>query len=152
MMVGLPGAGKSTWARENHSELPIISKDDIREEFGFKKINEKGPAFGLKEGIVVETFWKRILENVKSGKDVVVDDPSNTRGLRDKIKKLLKDFDIHWIYVWVEAPDIETNIKRREGQLPKGFIRLVQKSFQPPTEDEYDEIIHIKQTKTNEKD
>ncbi len=32
VMSGLPGAGKDTWLRNNHPELPIVSLDALREE------------------------------------------------------------------------------------------------------------------------
>ena len=153
MMVGLPGAGKSTWAKENHPDLDIICKDGIRTELGFLEEGEKGLCKRLtQEKIVDKVFFERITQCIRDRKDIVIDDPNNRKILRRKLKDMFKDLDIKWVYVWIEAPDLETNNERRAGQLPKGFIEMVQKSSQPPTEDEYDEIIHIKQTKTNEKD
>lgn len=43
LMVGIPGAGKSTWIANNlPSDIPIISRDMIRVELGFTtSVNEK---------------------------------------------------------------------------------------------------------------
>ena len=35
LLVGLPGSGKSTWCKNDHPELPVISRDIIRAELGY---------------------------------------------------------------------------------------------------------------------
>jgi tRNA uridine 5-carbamoylmethylation protein Kti12 len=62
-------------------------------------------------------------------------------------KKALAGFDVNWIYVVVEAPDIETNKERRKGQIPPEVFDRLKASYEPPTPDEYDEIIYDKQEK-----
>ena len=58
---------------------------------------------------------------------------------------MLSYFDVNWIYVVVEAPNLDVNKERRKGQIsPEVFDRLIQ-SYEPPTPDEYDEIIYVKQ-------
>jgi hypothetical protein len=51
------------------------------------------------------------------------------------------------VYVVVEAPTIEENISRREGQVPEDVLRNMYNGFVMPSSDEYDEIIHYKQIK-----
>ena len=51
------------------------------------------------------------------------------------------------MYVVVEAPTIEENISRREGQVPEDVLRKMYDTFTMPQSGEYDEIIHYKQIK-----
>ena len=69
------------------------------------------------------------------------------KGLDSLAKQTLKDFDVNWIYVVVEAPDLDTNKERRKGQIPPEVFDRMVASYEPPTPDEYDEIIYAKQTK-----
>lgn len=147
-MVGLPGAGKDTWIAQN---LPnthkVVCRDDIRAEIGLCKAGEKIVASREQENLVTAIFNQKLKEYARAGEDIAINNINLVKRYRMEYKRTLKDFDVNWIYVVVEAPDLETNKKRREGQIPpEVFDRMVER-YEPPTPDEYDEIIYAKQTK-----
>ena len=43
LMSGLPGTGKSTWIKNNHPNLPVVSLDDIRKGLGISPRGNQGP-------------------------------------------------------------------------------------------------------------
>ena len=59
--------------------------------------------------------------------------------------KVLQNYDVNWIYVIVEAPNLDANKERRKGQIPPEVLDRLAKSYEPPTPDEYNEIIYAKQ-------
>jgi predicted kinase len=67
---GLPGAGKSTWARawaeEKPSERIRVSRDDIRNMFGKYWVPQR-------EGLVTEAEWTMVQAALVAGYDVCVD-------------------------------------------------------------------------------
>ena len=66
---GLPGAGKSTWLKDHiRSDEVIVSRDEIR--FSILKDGEK---YFSHEEEVFNTFAQRIVENLKSHKNVYAD-------------------------------------------------------------------------------
>ena len=89
----------------------------------------------------------RLLDYVQHGQDVVINNTNLKRAYRNEYKQLLENYEINWIYVVVEAPDLETNIERRKNQLPPEVFPKYKADYQPPTPDEYDEIIYDKQEK-----
>ena len=147
-MVGLPGAGKDTWIAQNLPEAhKVVCRDDIRAEMGLCKAGEKIVASREQENLVTAIFNQKLKEYARAGEDIAINNINLVKRYRMEYKRTLKDFDVNWIYVVVEAPDLETNKKRREGQIPQEvFDRMVER-YEPPTPDEYDEIIYAKQTK-----
>lgn len=146
VMIGLPGAGKDTWIANN---LPnthkVVCRDDIRAELGLCSAGEKIVGTFQQENLVSNIFDQKLKEYARAGEDIVINNINLKKKYRMGYKRTLANFDVNWIYVIVEAPDLETNKKRREGQIPpEAFDRMVA-NYEPPTPDEYDEIIQIKQ-------
>ena len=150
MMLGLPGAGKSTWARKNHPELDIIDFDEVAIELGALKPNEKSIVDDRKMEMVKLAFREKIKEHAEIGKDFVIDAMNMFESSRNKIKELLRGFNIYWIYVWIKSPNLETNMMRRQGQVSKKAIIRMSKQFQAPLENEYNELMQVKQIRDKE--
>jgi predicted kinase len=147
VMVGLPGAGKDTWIAQNlPNTQKVVCRDDIRAEMGLCQAGEKIIASREQENLVTAIFNQKLKEYARAGEDIAINNINLVKRYRMEYKRILRDFDVNWIYVVVEAPDLDTNKKRREGQIPpEVFDRMVER-YEPPTPDEYDQIIYAKQT------
>lgn len=115
IMWGLPGVGKSTYIKNNMTNLPIVSRDDIIEEIGkgdnyiekYKHIDHK---------LVDKIFWNQI----KSQKnDFIIDITSNTKKLMRRIINNIKGkFNIKFIMI---LSDIFTVIERNKNRTGKNI-------------------------------
>ena len=63
---------------------------------------------------------------------------NNKRKYRDAYKQMLKDYNVCWKYIYVEASELNKNIERRKGQIHELAFRKMVESFEFPTPDEYD--------------
>ena len=139
VLIGLPGAGKSTWVENNKIENSVvISRDLIRAELGYCEDDEKFIGTTEQEKIVTDVFNKKMIEGASQGKTLILDNMNNRREYRDGYKKLLKDYDINWRYVYCEAPTLDVNIYRRQGQIPCTAFTNMIAHFDMPHYSEYD--------------
>lgn len=149
VMIGLPGAGKNTWVDRFlggsvPEDVTVLSRDDIRAELGFCKDGEKVVLSADKENKVSEVFNERFIKALNDGKDVVLNNINLKKRYRDDFKRLAGNRLIDWRYVYVEAPSIEDNIKRRPTFDPQQ-LRNMTEVLEWPQPDEYDRILISKQ-------
>jgi gluconate kinase len=71
-----------------------------------------------------------------------IDNINLKKKYRDYYKTLLKDFNVRWVYHYVETSNLETNIKRRAGQIDRNVFTNMIKSFEWPDASEYDKIVY----------
>ena len=142
VLIGLPGSGKSTWVKDNDIDNSVvISRDLIRVELGYCKDDEKFIGNTEQENVVTEMFNQRMVDCASEGKTLILDNMNNRREYRDGYKKLLTDYDVNWIYVYCEAPTLDVNIYRRQGQIPGDSFRNMVNRFDMPHYSEYDKLI-----------
>ena len=151
VMIGLPGSGKNTWIEKqelvNNSDYVILSRDDIRAELGFCGEGEKVILSQDKEEKVSEVFDQRFIEAVANGKNVVLNNINLKKTYREAYKKLLTDNGLNyveWIYIYIEARDIEMLLERRTMISRSTFENMIEK-FDFPQPGEYDNLCILKQ-------
>ena len=87
MMCGIPGVGKSTFAKKYLSQYSnYISRDEIR----FSLLKEGEDYFAHEHRVWIE-YVNRIADCLNEGKDVIADSTNLSEKSR---KKLLKDVDL----------------------------------------------------------
>lgn len=146
VMLGIAGSGKSTWIQENHPELPVISRDIIREELGYVKHGEKAKLGKKEESKVSEVFMEKAVEHLENGHDIIIDNLNLTKRYRDAYHKEFLRFAPYYEYVYVEAPTIEDNISRRKGQIPESEIYRMLNGIEFPEPHEYNKLTLVKQS------
>lgn len=147
-MVGLPGSGKDTYIKTHYPDYPTVCRDDIREELQNGKLEGKKLLFDKEgENKVTEICNELIEKYCKEHKSFVINQTNLKRKYRQDIKRLIYSHSLPWIkYVYVEAPSIDTCIKRREGQIEPSIIKNMFDNFEFPDCDECNELILAKGT------
>lgn len=139
LMVGVPGAGKSTYIKNNagkySSAYGIISRDAIR----FKMLSEEDEYFA-KENEVYAEFIRQINEFLSDDIDVFVDATHITKGSRKKLLDAVSARYEEVNAIWVDLPlnTILTQNAQREGRalVPTSVVRRMFYQFEEPTEKE----------------
>lgn len=147
IMCGIPGSGKSTYIKENFPNLPIISRDIFRCELGLTSSpDEKIIAKPDEERKITKLMNERIIEYCKAGQDFVIDNMNLRYIYRQAVLNMVLPYNAYITVVYIEAPDIETCIKRRDGQIPANEYKRLLNTIDFPMPYEYDDIIISKQT------
>ena len=144
LLVGVPGSGKSEWCKREHPELPVVSRDIIRGELGYTSgVDEKVRLEPWQENIVTRKEQEKIKEYCRDGEDFIIDDTNLKKKLRKQMIDLLHQNNAYVIGVRFST-DIETCIRRRQGQIPEDRMREIFARMCPLEENEVDEIIDTK--------
>ena len=136
MMVGLPGSGKDTLIKEYLNGIPTICRDDIRTEIGIK--GEKPQGNKEQENQVTQIFEERMIENCKKKQSFVIDNTNLKKQYRKRFLDIIKPYEPKVIYIYVEAPSLQDNYKRREGQIKPEIIKRMASNFDFPLPSESD--------------
>lgn len=101
LLVGLPGSGKSTFAKQLNQQIPdsvIISTDTIRERlYGDEKIQGN---WGQIEQVVIEQIRLAI-----TYEQTAIYDATNVRlDWRKSILDKVSDLNSEWIAWWIKTP------------------------------------------------
>ena len=150
IMIGLPGAGKNTWIENNLNQYPDavqISRDDIRVELGFCKPGEKYLGNNDEEKQVTEAYDNKLESAIKAKKNVILNNFHLKKKYRETAVSVLRKSGYYIEYVYVEAPTLENNYSRRDGQITPERIKIMALSFEWPDTNEYDKLTIAKQTK-----
>lgn len=100
LMVGIPGAGKSHFARQfaDIFHAPIVSYDKIN----YLLFAE--PSFTKEEEVLVASLMNtQIKELFKTNKTFIIDGALNTKSARSEIAKLARKYDYGMLVVWVQT-------------------------------------------------
>lgn len=128
VMVGLPGAGKSTIAKEIPDTVHI-SSDEIRECLYGNEVSQGDPKR-------VFSFMDEATEEcLKDGRDVVYDATSITEELRADIVNKFRPYADEIICVHIDTP-VEECLRRnarRSRSVPEGIIWKMWSRFEDPT-------------------
>ena len=130
LLSGLPGTGKDTWIRQNAPELPMISLDDIRREFGAAASGEQAK--------VIHTAQERARMLLRSKQSFVWNATNITPEIRAEQVGLFERYGARVRVVYLEAP-WETELARNEGRcekVPQAAIENLLAKTVPPMPDE----------------
>jgi predicted kinase len=145
MMIGCPGAGKSTWIKNNLGEdFPVVSRDIIRCELGYCKPDEKYLGSYAEESKVTEIENARISDYLKKGISFAIDDTNLSEKYRPKTISNLRSQGAYITGVKIET-DFDTCLSRRNGQIPTAVIKSLWEKVRLVSHSEFDEFIEVKE-------
>lgn len=137
LMMGVPGSGKTTYAKKIMGDYDIyVSRDEIR----FGLVKEDKPYFS-KEDEVLQTFIRTINDALPIAERYVIADATHLNmGSRAKILKNLhnKPDSIYVIYVAVSLQTALERNAQRQGRalVPESSIKNMYKSISLPRKEE----------------
>lgn len=142
MLVGLPGSGKSTYAKEfeqKHGNITVFSSDALRKQLYGDESVQANPK------IIFDILKKEVKKCLLGGKDALLDATS----IRDSERKSFLSTvpkDARKVCVFIDAPValcLEQN-QKRERHIPENVIIRMSQQLVPPNKDEgWDEIVTI---------
>jgi len=137
LLIGLPGAGKSTWTKkyqQEHQNTFIIASDEMRKEL-FGHVQDFRD-----EAKVWATVDERIIAygQSKDSLTVIVDAGNRTNAVRKHYYEIAKDYDEH-ILVYLKR-ELDTllaqNKKRSKDRIVKeSVIARFNEEFEEPSEE-----------------
>lgn len=137
LMMGVPGSGKTTYAKKMMGDYDIyVSRDEIR----FGLVREDEPYFS-KEDEVLQTFIRTINDALPIAQRYVIADATHLNmGSRAKILKNLhnKPDSVYVVYVAVSLQTALERNAQREGRalVPESSIKNMYKSISLPRKEE----------------
>jgi predicted kinase len=157
VMIGVPGSGKSTFAKETLSHkgmfvLPIISRDKERIKMGLCGNNEKCVGNTKEEDLITKIVDEQIKDWLGHNTSFIIDNTSLKKKYREVYTKYAKEYYFEPIFVYVEAPSLNDNFLRRKGVIDKNVIQNMWNNMEFPTKDECSKLIVIKQHDNGEGD
>lgn len=135
--VGIPGSGKSTYAK-SLSGVEIISTDGIRSELTGSEENQ------TQNNRVFKVAHSRLVKALRDGKDVVFDATNLTRRSRaDLLRKMPSGTRAVAILFHTPVDICLKQNQMRERHVPDSVILSMAKRLEEPTMEEFDEVVNI---------
>jgi predicted kinase len=131
MTIGVPGAGKTTWALAQCAADPNtvrINKDDLRLELlGARKGDHKeAPDVNRDEKrVIIPARDQRIADALGAGKNVIIDDTNIAPKHHKRLQQLAGDFGAEFVVKVFDTPKAECirrNAARPEGERVPEFV------------------------------
>ena len=150
IMVGVPGAGKTHWAKnfiKTHPEVQYVSRDEIR-----FSLLEDGDDYFSKERHVFDIFSNQITSFLREGQSVIADATHISIASRAKLVSSLmnrglkwKDFSIEIIFINTTLDQCARNNALRTGKeyVPKSVLKRMWYQLEPPTVNEFKNCIGV---------
>lgn len=152
MMIGLPGSGKSTWAKQyaaKHENTIIISQDAIR------NMIKNNYVFDLKyEPFVKEVVDVSLKSAIERGYDIIIDETHISKLRRIEVINIIEEYyqqyqyynmdyknKLKIIYIWLTEKDnnLKNRMKEDRGYTIDQWFNIIDKMktfFQPPEPNE----------------
>lgn len=119
LLIGLPGAGKSTFAKTKLQNSSIIELDEIRQELADKKII--GKKYSSEDNILVfKEFHNQILNKINETDNIVIDATNARKSEREEIYNLLISFKPKFVAInFLDSKSVVVErIKKRQVENP----------------------------------
>ncbi len=144
IIVGLPGAGKTTYARklaEQENATLFVLDEMVHERYG----NRHDVELGFREKTVKYDALPKIIDLLQSGKSVILDYGFFKTEERSRYKKLAEILGVEFELHYVRAPYdtlLERVLKRNKEDgnihyIDKEILDVLIEQFEEPEDDEF---------------
>lgn len=130
ILSGLPGSGKDTYIKNNLSELPMVSLDEIRKSMKISPTEN--------QGIVANAAREQAKEYLRWHKSFVWNATNLTRQMRDSVVSLCEEYKAHVRLVYIETSweTLLSQNKNRKEVVPQNVIENMLCKLVPPCSEE----------------
>ena len=146
VLIGIQGAGKSTWAKANAGRLQaaIVASDDIRNELeamGIDATDQGDRVFSI--------FEARVARLLDERRNVIADATHARRAWRANLLAIARQRGVPVVAVWIKVPLATSRARnaRKPGGtqwgdriVPEEVLVDMWRRFEPPELEEFDEI------------
>ena len=130
VLCGMPGAGKSTFCKNNLPTCKVVSRDIIRFELGYtSSIDEKCVGTKYQEQQVTIRENELIKEYLEAGYDIVVDNMNGGQYLKPTVEYIKSIAPEAKIIGYNIVTPLEKCIERRKDQILEGVMRNIYSRF-----------------------
>lgn len=139
-LIGVPGAGKSTWIKtqEWSGDCVVVSTDEFVEDYAKECGYTYSEVFDDYMPTAVRLMADKVVRAREAGKDIIWDQTSTTVKSRARKFNMLPDYE--HIAVVFQTPDEEEHLRRlktRPGKaIPEAVLFDMVWNFEMPTEEE----------------
>lgn len=141
VLLGIPGAGKSTWVKK--TGVKFTSRDIIREKLGYCGAGEKMAGTKEQEAKVTELQDEEIKKLLEEKEEFAVDDTNLHPKFRKELINKLKSHGDIVVGVRINTP-FSCCVNRRKGQIPLDIMKVFAKRLSEIDPSEFDCFIEEK--------
>jgi predicted kinase len=148
VMVGLPGAGKSTIIKRDYPNHVIVSSDDVIEKLAQNDGKTYDEVFQKYIGTATATMNKTFGEAIKGDVDIVWDQTNLSKKKRMGILRRTPRYyrKVAVVFEIGESERARRAAGRSGKTIPDHVMSSMRNNYQAPTKDEgFDEIIVIRE-------
>lgn len=139
-LIGVPGAGKSTWVNSQEWALPCakVSTDKWVEIYAQQVGSTYNEVFDSFMPTAVELMAKEVTLAREMGRDIIWDQTSTSVKSRKKKFNMLPDYyHIAVVFKTPDADELARRLASRPGKnIPDHVMRSMINNFEMPTEEE----------------
>jgi len=147
ILVGVPGSGKSTWARNQKwcHECIYISTDKFVEQYARRAKKTYNEVFESYMPRAVDRMCKAVTKAREAGRDIIWDQTSTTVPSRARKFRMLPGYKmVAVIFPTPNSDELRRRLSSRPGkEIPDHVLEKMLADWEEPTEQEgFDEIWH----------
>lgn len=139
-LIGVPGAGKSTWIKNQEwaKDIPVVSTDRFVDEYAEKMGKTYNEVFTEYMPIAVKLMANQVLICKANNKDIIWDQTSVSIASRKKKFNMLPDYEhIAVVFKTPEKEELAKRLASRPGKsIPDHVMRSMISNFDVPSLDE----------------
>ena len=130
ILCGMPGAGKSTFCKNNLPNCKVVSRDIIRFELGYtSSVDDKSVGTKYQEQQVTIKENELIKEYLEAGYDIVLDNMNGGKYLKPTVENIKSIVPKVKIIGYNIVTPLEKCIERRKDQISEGVMRSIYSRF-----------------------